>query len=74
MTSKTKKIIKQIAIKNGVSPAEVEADMREAMQAAMASTDPHAQELWKQIAPDGKEPSIDRFLEFVSGIVKSEMN
>lgn len=74
MTSKTKKIIKQIAIKNGVSPAEVEADMREAMQAGMASTDPHAQELWKQIAPDGKEPSIDRFLEFVSGRVKSEMN
>ena len=74
MTSKTKKIIKQIAIKNGVSPAEVEADMREAMQAGMASTDPRAQELWKQIAPDGKEPSIDRFLEFVSGRVKSEMN
>ena len=74
MTSKTKKIIKQIAIKNGVSPAEVEADMREAMQAGMASTDPQAQELWKQIAPDGKEPSIDRFLEFVSGRVKSEMN
>ena len=74
MTSKTKKIIKQIAIKNGVSPAEVEADMREAMQAGMTSTDPHAQELWKQIAPDGKEPSIDRFLEFVSGRVKSEMN
>ena len=74
MTSKTKKIIKQIAIKNGVSPAEVEADMREAMRAGMASTDPHAQELWKQIAPDGKEPSIDRFLEFVSGRVKSEMN
>lgn len=74
MTSKTKKIIKQIAMKNGVSPAEVEADMREAMRAGMASTDPKAQELWKQIAPDGKEPSIDRFLEFVSGEAKSRMN
>ena len=74
MTSKTKKIIKQIAMKNGVSPAEVEADMREAMQAGMASTDPKAQEFWKQVAPDGKEPSIDRFLELVSGEAKSRTN
>lgn len=74
MTSKTKKIIKQIAMQNGVTPEYVEEEMRKAMRAGMASTDPHAQKLWKQIAPDGKEPSIDRFLEFVSGRVKSEMN
>lgn len=74
MTSKTKKIIKQIAMQNGVTPEYVEEEMRKAMRAGMASTDPHAQELWKQIAPDGKEPSIDRFLEFVSGRVNSEMN
>ena len=74
MTSKTKKIIKQIAMQNGVTPEYVEEEMRKAMRAGMASTDPHAQELWKKIAPDGKEPSIDRFLEFVSGRVKSEMN
>lgn len=74
MTSKTKKIIKQIAMQNGVTPEYVEEEMRKAMRAGMASTDPHAQELWKQIAPDGKEPSIDRFLEFVSSRVKSEMN
>ena len=74
MTSKTKKIIKQIAMQNGVTPEFVEEEMRRAMRAGMASTDPHAQELWKQIAPDGKEPSIERFLEFVSGRVKSEMN
>ena len=74
MTSKTKKIIKQIAMRNGVTPEYVEEEMRKAMRAGMASTDPHAQELWKQIAPDDKEPSIDRFLEFVSSRVKSEMN
>ncbi|MBQ3189606.1 MAG: hypothetical protein IJB60_09305 [Bacteroidaceae bacterium] len=74
MTSKTKKIIKQIATEHGVTPEQVEADMREAIRAGMASTDPHAQALWKQIAPDGKEPSIEQFLEFVSGRVKSKMN
>ena len=74
MNSKTKKIIKQIATEHGVTPEQVEKDMREAIRAGMASTDPHAQALWKQIASDGKEPSIERFLEFVSGRVKSKMN
>ena len=64
MTSKTKKIIKQIAMQNGVTPEFVEEEMRKAMRAGMASTDPHAQELWKQIAPDGKEPDLDTFLKF----------
>ena len=50
----TKEIIRQIAKQHGVTPEQVEADMKEAIRAGMASTDPHAQELWKQIAPDGK--------------------
>ena len=43
---------------------EVENEIRSAIHEAMATNDPQAQALWKQIAPDGKEPSIDRFLEF----------
>lgn len=60
----TKGIIRQIAKKHGVTPKQVNADMKEAIRAAMLCTDPHAQELWKQIAPDGKEPSIETFLNF----------
>ena len=74
MKEKTKRIIATIAAEHGITPEDVEHEMMEAIRAGMASPDPHAQELWKQIAPDGKEPSIDRFLEFVSGRVKSEMN
>lgn len=69
----TKKIIRQIAKENGVTPEQVEADMKEAIRAGMASTDPHAQELWKQIAPDGKEPSLDTFLKFCAEQVNKRM-
>lgn len=47
--------------------------MMEAIRAGMASTDPHAQELWKQIAPDGKEPSLDTFLKFCAEQVDKRM-
>lgn len=70
MTSKTKKIIKQIAMQNGVTPEFVEEEMRKAMRAGMASTDPHAQELWKQIAPDGKEHDLDTFLKFCADRIR----
>lgn len=63
----TKDIIRQIATQHGVTPEQVEADMKEAIRTAMSSTDPQAQELWKQIAPDGKEPSIETFLNFCAG-------
>ena len=70
MTSKTKEIIKQIAMQNGVTPEFVEEEIRKAMRAGMASTDPHAQEMWKQIAPDGKEPDLDTFLKFCAGRIR----
>ena len=47
-----------------MTPKEVEEAMRSAIREAMATQDPQAQKLWKQIAPDGKEPSIGKFLEF----------
>lgn len=71
MTDRTKRIIQSIALKNGITPKEVETDMRSAIRAGMASDDPHVQAIWKQIAPNGVEPSIDTFLDFmVSRIVE----
>ncbi len=61
---KTSEIIRQIAKERGISPKQAEEEMRCAIREAMATKDPQAQALWKQLAPDGKEPSIDRFLEF----------
>ena len=60
----TKEIIAQVARENHMTSEEVEKEMRQAIRAAMATTDPHAQALWKQIAPDGKEPSIETFLNY----------
>ena len=69
MTEKTKRIIATIAAQQGVTPEYVEEEMRKAIRAAMATTAPHAQDLWKQIAPDGKEPDLDTFLEFAANRV-----
>ena len=49
----TKQIIRQIARNNNVTPKQVEEDIKEAIRAAMASDDPQAQAIWRQIAPDG---------------------
>ena len=56
------KIIRQIAKENGVTPQEAEADMKEAIRTGMASPDPTARAFWSEIAPDGKEPPIEKFL------------
>lgn len=69
MTEKTKRIIQTIAAKEGKTPEYVEEEMMKAIRAAMATTDPHAQALWRQIAPDGKEPDLDTFLEFAANRV-----
>lgn len=65
MTEKTRRIVQSIAAQNGVPAEFVEKEMRKAIRLAMASDDPKAQALWKQLAPDGKEPDLDEFLEFV---------
>lgn len=69
MTEKTRKILETIAAQNGTTPENVEHEMMEAIRAGMASPDPHAQALWKQICPDGKEPDLDTFLAFMANRV-----
>ena len=69
MTEKTRKILETIAAQNGTTPENVEHEMIEAIRAGMASPDPHAQALWKQICPDGKEPDLDTFLTFMASRV-----
>ena len=73
MTEKTKRIIKLIALKEGVSPKEVESKMMEAIRVGMASPDPQTQALWKQVFPEGKEPDLDTFLSFMVERVNMSM-
>ena len=61
-----KRIIRQIAKENGVTPAEVRKDMEEAMRASMASSDPVAMAHWRNISPDGKEPKLKDFIAYIA--------
>lgn len=74
----TKQIIRQIAKEQGVTTKQVETDMKEAIREAMentkASGDPVAKELWKRLAPDGKEPSIEKFLNFCAAELHHRTN
>ena len=70
MTEKTRKIIQTIAAQKGTTPENVEHEMMEAIRAGMASPDPHAGALWKQMCPDGKEPDLDTFLSFIANRVE----
>lgn len=44
----TAEIIAQIARQHGITPAEVEKEMLDAIRKAMASPDPQAREMWRQ--------------------------
>lgn len=65
-----KAIIEKIARDKNSTPEEVEKEIREAIREAMATKDPQAQELWKELVPDGKEPSIDAFFDFCVKLMK----
>lgn len=65
-----KNIIKEVAKSHKMSEQEVRDEMRVAIRAAMKSTDPTAQAFWKQIAPDGKEPPVEKVIAFISLMVQ----
>lgn len=60
------KLIKQIAKNNGVSTKQVKEDMKEAIRIAMLNRNstPESKALWDKLSPDGKEPSIEKFIRF----------
>ena len=65
-----KNIIKEVAKAHKMSEQEVRNDMRIAIRAATKSPDPTAQAFWKQIAPDGKEPPVEKVIASISLMVQ----
>ena len=65
-----KNIIKEVAKAHKMSEQEARKEMSVAIRAAMKSTDPTAQAFWKQIAPDGKEPPVERVIASISLMVQ----
>lgn len=63
---KFSKIIKQVAKQNGVTPQEVEREIKEAIRIGMTSSDPIVQARWKkytigEMSPHLKVPSTILF-------------
>ena len=67
-----KNIIKEVAKAHKMSEQEVRDEMRVAIRTAMKSTDPTAQAFWKQIAPDGKEPPVEKVIASISLMVQDD--
>lgn len=61
-----KNIIKEVAKKYGTTEQAVRYEMQMAISEAMKSKDPVAQAIWKQISPDGKEPSVEKVIAAIA--------
>ena len=70
---KENKLLRRVARLYGVTAKEVENDMREAIRMAIVSDDSEAQALWKQLSPDGTEPTVEAFLQFCASNVLGRM-
>lgn len=66
----TKSIIRRIAREHGVTPEQVEADIKEAIRFSMMSKAAGSQAFWRELSPDGREPSVDVFLKFCAKKLK----
>lgn len=66
-----KNIIKEVAKANGTTEQEVKNEMRIAIKAAMQSKEQAAQAFWKQIAPDGKEPPVEKVIASIALMVQN---
>ena len=62
-----KNIIEQIARENGVTPAEVERDIKEALEIAMQN--PQKQEFWRVLCPSGVITDIETVIEELARLV-----
>ena len=61
----TRFILMNVARKYGVTYKEVENEIREAIRIGMVSTNPEIKKRWKKISPDGGEPSVGKFLNYI---------
>lgn len=62
------RIIKKVANRFGITPEQVRKDISETIREAMKKRNdtPEARALWDELSPDGKEPSVERFIAFVA--------
>lgn len=55
-------IIKQVALKEGVTEAEVRREMTTAIMVAWSNPDPQVREMWSRIPCEGEIPTPEEFI------------
>ena len=65
--------IKKTAIKYGVTPDDLIEDIKEAIQAGMASDNPTVKENWRKISKNGREPTVEEVIAFLALEVKANL-
>ena len=60
------KIFKKIAERNGVTPKEVEEEIKFAIALAMKNKNPQAQEFWNTVSPNGKVPESEKVIAILT--------
>ena len=69
--SKGQRAIEKLAAQKGVSVAEIREEIEIAINIAMSSPDPAAKKFWAEIMKNGKKPTPEEFIQYVSGKVLS---
>ena len=59
------KILKQIAIKNGVSVAQVRLDIQEAFDEGWNNSDKKVQAFWRKIPTKHKKPTLEEVILYM---------
>ena len=72
MKRKFSEVICKIAQKDGVTPEFVYAEMKKAIRMSFHNLDPAVQAHWNIIAPDGKIPTPEQYIEIISKNIKRD--
>ena len=62
-------IIKEIAVMQGMTPAEVRKEMQYAMDEAMRNPSPQIQAAWASIPRHGKNLTLEEFVEYMANMI-----
>jgi len=66
-TKDAKKILKQVAVKKGVSEQEVRVEIEKAIERAKANSDPQVREQWNNMKFKGDTPTPEELLIYMVG-------
>ena len=69
--SKAQKLFEQVALKNGVSVAEVRKEIEIAIDEAMTNPDPAVKKEWENFKFKGEKPTPEEFIVYMSKKVQT---